>query len=188
VTPSCLTALRIAATLVHCLPALRVRLRHDDDTLFEVVAHPAGGTGPATEGVMGACAFRRAVASAYEHERDGRRIGILGVPAGAAPAIDIGVRRGDAALPGGVYRVAVGDQTVHGFATTLPVRRCREILESLDDIGHVVRLHHDAGTEVTFVHTVTPTAEAPADAGHLASALEALLAEEVVRELAGSPA
>jgi len=177
-----MVAMRIAATLAHVLPTLRLRIRHDGETLLEVVAHPAGVTGPAID----ACAFRRAVACAHEHAKHGRRLAFLGVPADEEPGIDIGVRAGDQALPGGVYRVAVGGQTVHGFATTLPPRHCRQVLEGLPDTGHVVRLHHDAATEVTFVHTVTATADAPSDAVHLASALEALLADEVVRDLVGT--
>ena len=180
-TPAGMASMRIAATLAHVLPPLRVRIRHHGETLLEVVAHPAGATGPA----IGACAFRRAVACAHEHSKHGHRLAFMGVPADEEPAIDIGVRPGDEALPGGVYRVAVGDQTVHGFATTLLPRHCREVLEGLADGGHVVRLHHDVATEVTFVHTVTTTADAPSDAAHLASALEAVLADEVVRELVG---
>lgn len=181
--PTAMAAMRIAATMAHVLPPLRVRVRHRGETLIEVVAHPAGSAGPA----IGACEFRRAVACAHEQSKRGHRMTFLGLPASEEPAIDIGVRPGDEVLPGGVYRVAIGDKTVHGFATTLPARHCRRILESLTDTGYVVRLHHDVATEVTFVHTVTATADAPPHAAHLASALEALMAEEVVRELLGSP-
>jgi hypothetical protein len=180
-SPTGMAAMRIAASLAHALPPLRVRLRHDDRTLLEV-AHPAEASGPA----IGACAFRRAVGCAHEQSKRGVRLRFMGLPEGVEPAVDIGVRTGDAALPGGVYRVAVGDETIHGFATTLPVRRCRAVLEELPDNGHVVRLHHDVLTEVTFVHTVTAAVDAPADAAHLTDALEALLADEVVHELVGS--
>lgn len=176
-----MAAMRMAATLAHVLPSVRVRVRDRRATLLEV-SHPANASGPA----IGACAFRRAVACAHEQAKAGVRLGFMGLPDGDEPEIDIGVRPGDAALPGGVYRVTVGDQTLHGFATTLPVRQCREVLEGLPDMGHVVRLHHDAATEVTFVHTVTANVDAPADAAHLALALEALIADEVVRELAGA--
>lgn len=174
-----MAAMRIAATLAHVLPSLRVRVRNHHETLLEV-AHPAEATGPA----IGACAFRRAVACAHEQSKRGVRMAFMGLPAGEEPMIDVGVRPGDAALPGGVYRVTAGDQTIHGFATTLAARHCRQVLEALPDAGHVVRLHHDAATEVTFVHTVIANPDAPTDAAHLAPALEALLAAEVVRELA----
>lgn len=179
-SPAGIAAMRIAATLAHALPSLRLRIRHGDTTLVEV-AHPAVATGPA----IGACAFRRAVAGAHEQAKAGVRLSFMGLAADEEPAIDIGVRAGDATLPGGIVRVEVGGTTVHGFATTLPARHCREVLEGLPDTGYVVRLHHDVATEVTFVHTVTPIADAPLDGAHLAAALEALLAVEVVHELAG---
>lgn len=178
VSPAAMAAMRIAATLAHVLPTLRLRVRHRQVTLVEV-AGPASATGPA----LGSCAFRRAVAGAHEQAKAGVQLGFRGVPLGEEPAIDIAVQPGDATLPGGVYRVTLGDQTVHGFATTVPLHRCREVLEGLPDAGHLVRLHHDAATEVTFVHTVTANVDAPADAAHLAPALEALFADEVMREL-----
>jgi hypothetical protein len=176
-----LTALRIAATLAHALPTLRVRIRHLDRMLLEI-GHPATASGPA----LGPCAFRRAVAGAHEQVKRGQRLAFMGLPADVAPAVDIGVQAGDKALPGGIYRVTVGDQTVHGFATTLPPRRCREVLATLPDTDHVVRLHHDVATEVTFVHTVAPVSTAPADGRHLEPLVEALIAEEVQHELAVS--
>ncbi len=181
-TPAGMAVMRIAATLTHALPALRVRIRHRGETLIHVVGHPAEADGPA----IGACAFRWAVVRAHEQSKSGIRLAFMGVPVGEEPAVDIGVCAGDAALPGGIYRVTIGEETIHGFATTLPPRRCRDVLAGLPDSGHVVRLHHDAGTEVTFVHTVTPAVGAPADAVHLAPALEALLADEIIHELVGT--
>jgi hypothetical protein len=107
----------------------------------------------------------------------------MGLPDGVEPAVDVGVRPGDEALRGGIYRVALHGQTIHGFATTLPLRRCRDVLDGLPDGGNLVRLHHDAATEVTLVHTVIPTGDAPRDGRHLEPVLEALLAAEVVHEL-----
>lgn len=178
-SPAAMVALRTAATLAHVLPTLRLRLRHGSETLLEV-AHPVGGGRP----VVSPCAFRRAVVGAHEQAKQGLRLGLAGLPPDAEPVIEIGVRAGDAALPGGVYRVTVGDQTIHGFATILAPRRCRAVLEAITDSDAVVRLHHDAATEVTFVHSVHPTTEAPVDGAHLIPALEAIFAEEVVRELA----
>lgn len=178
-TPAGMAAMRIAATLAHVLPGVRVRLHHGSLTLLDV-GHPD----PAPPGAVDACTFRRAVACAHERGKRGISVRFAGLAPGADPAVDIGIPTGDAALPGGVYRVRLGTVTVHGFATTLPLRHCRLVLEALPDTGHVVRLHHDAATEVTFVHTVSPTVDAPAGAAHLAPALEALFADEVVRELA----
>ena len=173
-----MATLRIAATLAHALPTLRVRIRHGERTLLEV-AHPGDSSGPA----MGACAFRRAVACAHEQTKRGQRLAFMGFAEDMEPAIDIGVRPGDATLPGGIYRVAVGDEVIHGFATTLPARRCRELVAERSNVDRPVRLHHDAATEVTFVHTVD-SRDAPVDMSHLEHLLGALWADEVVRELA----
>lgn len=180
-SPSGMAAMRIAATLAHALPSLRLRIRRGDTTLLEV-AQPAGPAGR----VIGACAFRRAVARAHEQSKTGLRLTFMGLAPDEEPAIDIGVRAGDITLPGGIVRVAAGDNTVHGFATTLPARRCRDVLEGLPDTGRVVRLHRDAATEVTFVHTVIPNADAPPDGAHLTEALEALFADEVVADIIGT--
>jgi hypothetical protein len=178
-TPNAMAAMRIAATLAHALPSVRVRIRHAERTLLEI-GHPSQAQGPA----LGPCAFRRAVASAHEQAKEGRRLAFMGLPEDIAPAVDIGVLPGDQSLPGGIYRVRVGEDTVHGFATTLPARRCREVLRDLPDGQHVIRLHHDSATEVTFVHTVIASCDAPVDGRHLEPLPEALVADEVQHELA----
>jgi len=183
VTRRGLTAMRIAATLVHAVPTVRVRIRHGGAIVLEV-GHPAATEGPA----LGPCAFRRAVADAHELAKNGRQLAFMGLPVGVAPAVDIGVAPGDKALPGGIYRVTVGDQTIHGFATTLPARRCRETFAGLPEGPHAIRLHHDAATEVTFVHTVLPVELAPVDGRHLEPLVEALIADEVQHELASAVA
>lgn len=170
-------AMRVAATLAHGLPTIRVRIRHEDRTLLEVANPSEAGA------AVGACAFRRAVACAHEQTKRGLRIGFMGLPEGADPAVDVGVRRGDAVLPGGIYRVAMRDDVVHGFVTTLPPRQCRPIIESLPD-DRVIRLHYDAATEATLVHTVLPRGEARDHGVHLEPLLAALVADEVLHELA----
>lgn len=184
-SPAALVALRTAATLAHVLPTLRLRVRHGSETVLEV-AHAFEGdrTVEGERPVVSPCAFRRAVAVAHEQAKQGHRSGLVGLPPGAEPVVLVGVRSGDAVLPGGVYRVAVGESTIHGFTTTLTPRRCRDVLEARTDSDALVRLHRDAATEVTFVHSVHPTADAPLDGAHLTPALEAIFAEEVVRELA----
>lgn len=183
-TPAGMVALRIAATLAHALPGLRVRIRDGHRTLVEI-AHPAHATGPA----IGPCAFRMAVARAHEEIKAGARLAFMGLPAGAEPAVDIGVRSGDQSLPGGICRLSVGDQTVHGFATTLSPRQCRNILarDELPMAVEAVRLHYDAATEITLVHTVSQT-ELPAEGDRrlLEEVLVAFVADEVLHELAGA--
>lgn len=182
-TPAGLVGLRLAATVAHFLPSLRVRIRHQGTTLLEVARVP-GGPGPA----ISPCAFRAAVAKAHQQVQIGVRLAFMGLDHGVQPAVDIGVRTGDAVLPGGIYRVTVGDDTIHGFATTLSARSCRSALVSLPELGRPLRLHHDPATDVSFVHTSTPTAAAPPDAAHLEPVMGALLVEEVERVLAGTTA
>lgn len=169
----------VAATLAHALPALRVRARHRGETLLDVLGYPGSAIGPA----IGGCAFHGAVACAYEQSKRGLHLGFMGVPVGEEPAVDIGVREG-AALPGDVYRVTLGDETIHGFATTWPPRRCGDVLARLPHTGHVVLLHHDPATEMT---SSTPSRKRPAPHRTLRTlrALEALLADEVVNEVDG---
>lgn len=175
-----MAALRSAATLAHVLPTLRLRIRRGAETLLEI-GHPSTAAGP----VLSPCAFRRAVAGAHGQAKQGLRPGLLGLPADEEPAIDVGVRGGDATLPGGVYRVTIGEQTIHGFVTTLSPSHCRAVLEDRAPADVVIRLRPDPATEVTFVHTVHPTGDAPSDGSHLQRAIEALLADEVVHELVG---
>lgn len=181
-TPEGMAALRRAATLVHGLPGLRVRLRDGHRTLLEV-ARPPLPAGP----VIGPCAFRAAVARAHEQLKGGARLTLMGLPEHVAPAVDVGVRRGDAALPGGIYRIAVGNAEVHAFATTLAPRGCRDLLDRHG--GHVaglpVRLHHDAATEVTVVHTVGErSTRDPAHLEQLEALLAGFVADEIVHEVA----
>lgn len=179
-TPVGLVALRRAATLVHTLPGLRVRLRDHGRTLLEV-ARPPLPSGPS----IAPCAFRMAVARAHVQLQDGARLAFLGLDEGTAPAVDIGVRSGDAALPGGIYRVAVDAADVHAFATTLTPRHCRDLVRAVGGppTAGDIRLHHDAATEVTLVHTVSPRGMPDAGAG-LGDLLAGFLADEVVLELA----
>lgn len=71
----------------------------------------------------------------------------------------------------------------------LPTRRLRiRRLETTKGPGTawVVRLHPDAATDVTFVHTETPTMDATSDGCHFEPVLEAVLADEVLHELAAT--
>ncbi|MBW3669019.1 MAG: hypothetical protein KY443_07370 [Actinobacteria bacterium] len=172
-----MAALRLAATMAHCLPGVRLRVRDGDRTLLTVARPPFDEDGP----VVGPCVFRRVVGRAHEQLKAGTCLSFMGLAADVDPAVDAGVRPGDAVLPGGIHRVRVGDGIVHAFATTLPARHCRSVL----DRGHWgdVHLHGDVATEVTLVHTVThdgATTSAPASLEEL---LAALVADEVVHAL-----
>lgn len=126
---------------------------------------------------MAPCAFRLAVAGAHEQMKSGVRLAVAGFPAGGEPAVDIGLRHGDRVLPGGIYRVVLGGDVVHGFATTLPPRRCRNLLGR----GGDARLHHDVATEITFVH-------APREPRAIEELAARFLVEEIAAELRGGRA
>jgi hypothetical protein len=163
------TALRLAATVAHALPGLRLRLRTGDRTLLEVrrdvhgvIADGCGGA------IVSACAFRRGVARLHEAAKVGPVGPILGGVDPRDVAIDIGVTSGDLALLGGVYRVHVPGADLHAFATTLSPRRCRALMaeRSTSVARHPSSidgptLHRDVATEVTIVHVVVPVANGP---------------------------
>lgn len=174
-TPTGMTVLRVAATVVHALPGVRVRLLHGERALL-TVARPCDADGPA----IGPCAFRATVARAHRELQAGGTVVLGDLPVGAEPAIEVAIRNGDV-LPSGVYRVVVGDTTVHGFVTTLPPRRCRQLLEGGPDDVH---LHHDAATDVTLVHTADTD-----DRGCvLNTVIGAFLADEIAHALLGGSA
>ena len=179
-TPLGMVPLRRAATVVHALPGLRLRLRAEGRTIL-AVARPPLPDGPAVT----PCAFRASVARAHLQLQQGHRLQFLGMAEGATPAIEVGTRAGDAVHPGPVYEVHVEGAVVLAFATTLGPRACRDAMGELATIGEpAVRLHHDAATDVTLVHVVGPGGAGTAPDRLL---LEALLArcaaEEVAAEL-----
>jgi hypothetical protein len=180
VTPLDLVPMRLTATLAHALPGIRLRLRDGDTTLLDVQRSSMSAGAAVTP-----CAFRNAVARAHRQLEEGLRLRFLGLPEDAAPSIEVGVRPGDAAYPSGIYRVATGDVQVHAFATTLAPRACRAVLAASDGAGDELRLHHDAATDVTLVHTLHDRARPlPSPPWSLEDILVVCFAEEVTREVA----
>lgn len=171
--------MRLAATLAHALPGVRLRLRDGDATLLEVARPPL----PPGH-VVGPCAFRNAVARAHHQLVAGVRLQFLGLAEGRAPTIDVGVRAGDRILPGGIYRVAVDDAQVHAFATTLAPRVCRSIIASRSPDAADLRVHHDAATDVTLVHDVRHLAGGEGAPAALEDVLAGCIADEIAADLA----
>jgi hypothetical protein len=171
--------MRRAATLVHALPGLRLRLRYQDEVVLAVTRPPLPD-GPAVT----PCAFRNAVARAHVQLQEGQRLRFLGLPEGVAPALEVGTGPGDRCHPGGLYEVRVAGATVHAFVSVLRPQVCRAAVGGPPGTGPDVRLHHDAATGVTVVHAVDPPGADPAPTRLL---LEELLArcaaEEVAREV-----
>jgi len=169
-TGALLVPMRLTATIAHALPGVRLRLRHDDRTLLEVLR-----TDQPADGVVTPCAFRSAVARAHRLLEAGERLRFLGLGEGEAPAIDVAVGPGGAIHPGGLYAVPSHDHHLHAFATTLGTAACRRV------VGDEVSLHHDAATDVTIVHRAAATA---AVCPILREALLRCADEELARELA----
>jgi hypothetical protein len=175
-TPPGLIALRLAATLAHAVPGVRLRLRLDEGKTVDVarVPHPAiVGLGPGS--VVGSCAFRERVAEAHRAQR--ARSGAFDGP---MPAIDVGVPPGGCVHPGGIVRVCVDRVEVIAFATTVAPAECARLFATRPG-GLEVHLYHDGATEVTLVHVEA----APRARRAVLALLEDLLAACVAEELVG---
>lgn len=189
-----LAALRVAATLAHAVPRLRVRVRHGSDVLVEVrsAATQAEGHDEAAPLVLTPCAFRGAVVQAWHEHQAGRRLSFLGMPAGAVPAIDVGTPPGGTARPGGLYRVPLEDRWLWAFATTLDASAAfaagRAIVHERPAEVDVVALglRPDAGTGVTIMYAETVADPASTVEAALVDLLESLLARFATIELLGS--
>lgn len=187
-------ALRVAATLTHTVPDLRVRLR-DGDRVRAVVARPApGDAAPADrDGVahLSPCGFRKAVVEASLLARSGRSLALLDLV--ADPAIDIGVPADGRSWPGGIYRVPLEQRWLYAFATTLDAEVCAEVGRPVvDDAGPLPELEAlgmrgDTDTGVTVLYAEAASALTPVDELRVRSLLESLLArfsaEELIRDL-----
>lgn len=195
-----LVALRKAATLAHAVPSIRLRISGDDRVLLAV--RPAssefepGGDGIdhdelGSARVLTPCAFRAAVARAHDLHATGQQLAFCGLGDGSDPTIEVGLRRGDDTLPGGIYRVRLADQYVHLFATTLDIERCRQVAtdmgvdaELLDSSRGpaLIGFHHDEATGVTLVHTACALGDLDAAASDR-ELIEGLVANYGVDEL-----
>jgi hypothetical protein len=175
-----LRALRVAATTAFALPTIRLRIRHGERAILDVRRPDPSGGLPGRS--MPPCAFRNAVARAHRLVRDGHQLQFLDLPDGDEPAIDIGLRTGDALLPGGIYRVTFQERWVHAFATTLEPARCQRLAG--DDLATTALLgfHWDEATEVTLVHLETRAA-CPEAATVVHEVLEPFLARCATEEL-----
>jgi hypothetical protein len=193
-------ALRRAATLCHAVPAMRVRVRHEGETLLEISRdhghEPVPGGGAVH---LPPCAFRVAVGRAHALREDGRNMSFLGLGHGDVPSIEIGLPCGGEAWPGGIYQVLEGRRFLYLFATTLPLERCRQLLAEGEvdavlpapdaSVPGATRIgfHADDATGVTLVHTDVALGADEAEHTATRNLLERLLAtcatEELLSEL-----
>jgi hypothetical protein len=145
-TPAGLVALRRTAALVHAVPGLSARLRHEGATLVEV-ARPDGTEPAAGRRHLSPCAFRVAVGRALDATRRGRAISVLGLTPGCDPAIDVAARRGAMLLPGGIVEIPAAGAIELAFVTTLAADEVCELHEHDDE----VRAHPDPVLATTLV-------------------------------------
>lgn len=201
-------ALRRAATLAHAVPPIRVRVCHEGHILLDISReHGHGDDGPPAsverdgDGTLRLppCAFRVAVGRAHQLRSDGRTMAFLGLPAGTSPQVEVGLPCGGEAWPGGIYQVLDGRRWLYLFATTLPVGRCRPLLDTSGGLPGVhpsaegsvrIGFHGDEATEITLVHTELPLRAGEQEHTRTRRRLEGLLAtlatEELLEEL-GAP-
>ena len=188
ITEDGFVALRIAATLTHSLPGVRLRLRHDGEVLLDVAAE---GTSldPGARLAVTPCGFRTAVIRAWDQARAGRRLTFLDLPPHTDPAIDLGVPPCGHTFPGGIHRVATVGRDVYAFATTSAraaaqdeiERHAAEIASPLGVRG--IGLRHDEGTDICLVYAeVDHDRRVLAEPG-VVGLLEDLLARVTVRGL-----
>jgi hypothetical protein len=168
--------MRLAATLVHALPGVQLRLRLADGSGVDVARQPA----PDATDVVPACAFREAVVRAYDAER---RDGVT--PDDETPSIDVCVASGGCTHDGAIVRVPFDRVEVHAFATTLSPDACCRIFAGRPGVGddRVVHLHHDRGTACTVVHVQSTPRERADVVALLDDLFAACVTEELVSEL-----
>ena len=193
-------ALRVAATLGHTVPGLRVRLR-DADRVRVVVTRPAADEPsselderhPTADRVrrLSPCGFRRSVIESALLHQAGRSLALLDLA--SDPAIDIGVPADGRSWPGGIYRVPLEGRWLYAFATTLDAESChavgRPIVEAAGTVPQLdaLGMRGDPDTGVTVLYAESSTTLTPVDELRVRALLEELLAcftaEELVREL-----
>ena len=187
-------ALRTGATLAYALPSVRLRIRCAERLVVEVRRPPFADRSTHRPPVVAPCAFRRAVASAHRRWSAGERLSFLGLPPGCPPTLEVGLGPGERCLPGDLYRVRMGVDWLHLFATTMPVERCKDAagdgvqISPADEAasGRIrVGFHRDAATDMTLVHVASAAGERGA-AARAVDALQGVLGRCLAAELVGS--
>jgi len=155
-TDEALTALRIAATLAHTIPLVRVRVRDLDRVLVDVAPH---GTPLPIDAIVSAtpCGFRSAVIDAWARTQAGQRLALLDLPPDGDPSIEIGLPPCGRTFAGGIHRVSLEGRYLYAFASAIPIDEARaEMTELAADhdqpIGMTgLGLRHDELTDVCVV-------------------------------------
>ncbi len=174
-----LARLRIAATLVHGVPGLRMSVRGDDGNIAASVGWP--GSSPLSAEVghvvrvdagskamdLTPCTFRKAVAQAHALHEQGRRMAFLDFGPGCDPRVELQLPPRGAAFAGGIYRVPLDGRWLFAFGTTLDAPTCRSIAADLVDEALPLEMlaalgvRSDDDTDVSIVYAETAVRVAP---------------------------
>ena len=185
-TPFGLRAMRANAALVHTLPNLRLRLRHDTKMLLHVVSAREERDGVMT---VTPCQFRNAVANMFDVDRNGRSVAFVGLEIGTDPAINLGANNHARVFPGGIVSTLCGPDILVGFATTAATEQCEEIFLAAEDDGRFVglerefRLHHDTLVGATVISIESPIHRVESSVRLLGSLLATCAANEAAELL-----
>ena len=172
-----LASMRLAATLVHAVPGVRLRIRVGAAPPLEVARPPLGHPG-----AVSPCEFRDAVARAHAAEEEGMGDEGTAGEHDCDLAIEVVVPSGGCAHPSGIVRVGIDRLEVHAFATTLTPTDCCRLFAARREAERVVHLHRDEGTEVTLVHVEA----SPRERATVLDLMQDLLAGCVAGELIGA--
>lgn len=141
--------LRLAATLVHVLPGITLRVE-GARARFRIGHGIEGNPEPLTP-----CGFRVAVTHAHQLRRQHRGVGLVGLCPAEVPALTLEADDGHAVRPGGICVVEDPDGFRVAAATVLSREACHEELagpvEGPED-SVPIGLHRDEATEVTLIH------------------------------------
>jgi hypothetical protein len=182
-------ALRVAATLAHCVPAVRVKLRNGERVVIDVAAPGAPVPLDVAQAVT-PCGFRAAVARAWGHHRAGCPQALLDID--ADPAIDLGLPAGGARFGAGIVSVALPGRQLYVAATTLPLEVCEgEAAAHTAGLAPPagmwgIGIRHDDATDVCLVYAELDTAALPGGEAMVLDLLEGLVARFAVRQLIDS--
>jgi hypothetical protein len=175
-----LATLRRAAAMAHTTGAIGLRLSAAGVTIADVVPHPTEHDVPldrwraerAPGPRIDPCAFRLAVARAWEDHGDGRRVGLIGLDDHAALTVTWTVGPPGKLLGFGAVRTRCASRMVWAFASLLAPAALSAVLTEVaasaaappDTIGDALaaQLIHDELLDATVVHVELDPAGPPA--------------------------
>ncbi|HEY4376622.1 MAG TPA: hypothetical protein VGM93_05670 [Acidimicrobiales bacterium] len=185
-TTAAWAALRQAATLVHSVPSVAVRVRDGERVIADVRRHPGDPQFHAAH--MNPCEFRAWVAEAWAADRaaPAELVTIDGV---VDVAVDVGLPVCGATLAGGLYRVPILERELYVVTTTADIdvagEEAAEIAERSVDIPGVwgIGLRNDPATEICLAYCEVDRRHHDIAGPRVVDLLEELVARVAVRQL-----